>query len=608
MAKFPWEVSPQPTASAEDKNIYSEYQKAASYGVKPSGGAKLPLLPIYINRKYNYLDPNSGQVIQADSNDEAQAGYKQGLSDYYGVNKTALSNQGASAALPSIPSDRSSTTLDQKIKQAMVDTDKFFTSSSGEKIDQKPQALVTNTVNNALDIVKGLPSLGKAAMDISGNTRGINSILGKQTDPFLEATTAVNLGKGLLQNLAQTTGVNKNTIGVGQDGKFYWNPEQQIKDAFVHDYNHPVDTSLWILPFLKEVKGTSGILGQAAEDAPSINDALANSTDVNVLPEISSKAGKAATSIVPTHMESVVKAEELMGKALQITGEDPERGIPAANSIYDIAKRLPEVVSDQGKVIDDWAALKDQTIGPQPLDEVVNQVMSKVKQTASAKANPQLLPAIEDDLKAQLNAGQLEGGMATGNPDGTNFSAINKSRKYMTSGLNSWFNNGQPVGTPTNDLNAMRWAAANGLKEVMAEADNNGTVASALDKQHIALQTEPLFSAEALKEQPHTTPLSARGLLFKSIRSIWTKATGGFTESMKIQDARSLQGSYVPPVPNQPPTLPNIQSNPVPIGNALPAIPTTSDPSTPEVINTNPENGKKLIRDMRYKQGNPQFK
>lgn len=493
------------------------------------------------------------------------------------------------------------------VKQSNVPT----TSQGEQMANTQPGGFLTNVGQNAVDIVKSLPALGREVLRMTPAEQVIDMISGDKVDPLEGAKTAINIGKGLLQSLAQTTGINKNTIGIGPDGHFYWNPGQQIKDAFIHDYNHPIDTAMWILPFLKGLKG-DGVMAQASKEAPILEKSIAESaTRGSVLPEITSKAGRAARNVATIVPESVVKSEEIMSKVLRNT---------KSNSIEGMAKELELSIPENATKIDSWALTKDAEIGMQPTAQIVDQVMNKVKNTSSAKANPELLKIIEEDLNSNLNAGQVEGGLAKGEIGGTNFSVINNTRKYFTSNLNSWFNNGQPVGTATNDLNAMRWEAANGLKDIIAEADTQGLVRSALDAQHVAFEASPVLSKMVSRTKGGISAISMKWSL---IRKVWNETGGKILESANIKRARGLQPEL--PAITAPEGLNPELTNPnsttmaqykaasgTPVTNtALPALqPTVSgrQPLPSEIIDNaikgkGPAQAERLVRDMRYKQG-----
>jgi len=424
-------------------------------------------------------------------------------------------------------------------------------SSTGERVTGKPGELFTNIGTNVLDIAKGLPSLGREVLRMTPAEQVIDMITGDEIDPLEGAKTAINMGKGLLQNLAQTTGVNENTIGIGEDGHFYWNPGQQVKDALIHDYNHPIDTLFWILPFAKRLKG-EGVIAKAGKDASIVEEALVKGTGKGALPEISLKARQATRGILNPLPEDFVKGEELTSKALRIT---------KSNTYEGMARELKTIIPEEGAKIEKWAVAKDAEIGMQPIDEVVNQVMEKVRATSAAQANPKLIGVVEENLRNQIRTGQLEGGMVSGNIEGTNFVKMNDARKYFTSNLDSWFKNGQPVGTATNDLNAMKWETANGLKDVMAEADKLGEVQLSLAKQHTAFQTYPAVSSVVTETGTKISPI---GIRWTVMRKVWEETGGKIMERVRIPRARALQGD-LPIIAPQP-------SIPTPTSSALPPI------------------------------------
>lgn len=471
----------------------------------------------------------------------------------------------------------------------------FWTTSSGEVLNQN---YTENFVNNAIDIVKGLPALAKVAYNLTPIDWVVKAVKGEDVDMLSAAKTTVELGKGMLMGLAEVTGV-KNNIGLDADGHFYWHPDQQVKDALIHDANHPIDTVLWLLPFLKgSPKGGSAIIDDAIEKAPATEEA--------VIRMISPKAGKAATSVAVPIPESVVKSEEIMSKALQITKSKTLRGM---------AKELETSVANEGRIITARASELDKVIGPQPVGEIVNEVMNKVADTSSAKANPKLLQTIQADLERELSKGPLPEGVVRGEFEATSLSKMNEARMYFSSNLNNWFDSGRPVGTPTNDLNAMRYEAAQTLKSLIGESDPEGVILQSLDKQHIAFETYPVLSKEALKASPGVGSIGYRWGL---IRKAWEATGAKAMEELRIINARKLQGEYVPPTPPKivgsgvlpetpPETLnpqPVLPGNRVPLSNVRARGADTSRWTTSTKL---PENiaGSTIKRDLRTKTWEP---
>jgi hypothetical protein len=460
--------------------------------------------------------------------------------------------------------------------------------------------IAQNAGRNLQDILTGLPSLGMAAVNMTPLGGLVDMMQGKQPDMLKPMKTVISVGAGIINNLGETVGVTKD-----ENGNVTWSP----KAAFIHDYNHPIDTALWLLPALKMFKGAKAIEGAGGATTVEKGAGIFEQASKDASKMDLAKVGKAARGVATIVPESVVKSEEIMGKALQYT---------KSNNLEGMAKELETSIPEQGKIIDNWAVAKDTQIGPQAAGEIVDQVISKVEQSTAAKANPDLVNAFKADLTKQLEKGELPGGMAKGEVAGTDFSTINKTRKYFISGKDTWFNNGQPVGSPTNDLNAIEFMGSNALKDIMSQADTEGVVKSALDRQHTAYQTYPVLSKIVSRKGPGFSAISMKWSL---IRKAWEATGGKIVESAQIQNARSLQGEVVNPesglqsllqgqtpqtqVVN--PLLPNVQQ-------PLPQVPSARPfPLPNEIINNvlkgkGPAQSTRLVRDMRYNQGNPQFR
>lgn len=451
--------------------------------------------------------------------------------------------------------------------------------------------LIENIGTNLKDIVMGLPQLGKTAIDMTPVGGVVDILQGKQPDLLKPLKTTINLAGGIVNNLGQTVGVVKD-----KQGGYTWDP----KAAFIHDYNHPVDTALWILPFFKGVKGALAEKGAVVETGTKtgiIDQAISDVAKTT-------KAGQAARDVATIVPESLVKSEEIMGKALKYT---------KSNSIEGMAKELETSIPKQSSIIEKWAKNTDATIGPQPLDQIVSQVMEKVSNTTVARANPNLLQTIEENLRKQLSTGQLEGGLTRGEAEATNFEALNNTRKYFTSGKDNWFNQGQPVGSLTNDLNALEWQTANGLKDIMAEADIQGIIKDALDRQHTAFQVSPVLSKMVSKSKGGLNTISMKWSL---LRKAWEASGAKVLEDIKIKNARKLQGGTLEQILSKAPegpvisptgTQPIIQSKPLPQLSVANKQPLPHDIVENMLKKKGPAQSTRLIRDMRTTK-NPVFR
>jgi hypothetical protein len=452
--------------------------------------------------------------------------------------------------------------------------------ATGEVLDD--EETIRNKMNNAISYL----STGKVAAPGSSTKAGGEGLLpriqrgagkeidaiGKSLKDMYENPQPISINP--LENTAKYVGGA--AVGLGTSVK-------NVLTEPGYAVDHPLETTGLALPFLPKIKSAIGgaknaVLSKAAEltkKSPEI--AVGGGVSPAVVAE--DLAGRAATDIAVPDINSVVKSESLMKQALQQTKSNTVRGI---------AKELEQGIATDAQAIEKYAKTLDDAIGPQPLDEVVNQVMAKVAQTPSAKANPQLLDIIEADLKNQLMSGDLEGGLARGEPFSTNISSMNTARKYFTSGKNSWFSNGQPVGNPTNDLQAMQWETANGLKEIMAQADEVGKIKDLLNKQHVAFQTYPVLSKKAL---------SGAGESANSIIGTLRKAFSTVATPVRVGGARSMQG----PLPS---IGGDIESAPsATLNSTLPAVPRQRIPLEPQIIEKvlktkGPAQAERMMKDM----------
>lgn len=392
----------------------------------------------------------------------------------------------------------------------------------------------------------------------------------------IPANTALTLGKGALNEAEALAPISfKNGQPVFDPGK----TGNQILD-------HPINTALAVAPFVP--KGLE-VVGDALKGADDTDTA-----SLATLPEggRASFAKGLATNIAVPDESSVINSENLMGKALQMTNSTTVRGM---------AKELEESVPKIGGVIAKHAENLDSQIGLQPLNEIIDQVMNKLQNNSAAQANPQLTQVIRTQLENQLSAGSMgKTGISKGELQGTNFSRMNDARIYLNRGLSGWFKNGQPTGTPTNDLNALKWEASNALKDTMAQGDKTGVFKQAIDNQHTALSTAPVLSKAALTGGTKVTNWET--LLKKGYEG----TVGHGVERGKIATLRGMLGKgkgisfkggkmpITPPVSNEDVVQQNAPFTASPIPKVNPITPTS--------------NGVRLNRDMRFKIGNPRFK
>jgi len=237
--------------------------------------------------------------------------------------------------------------------------------------------------------------------------------------------------------------------------------------------------------------------GMAAENAIDAGTPPPQGTASNkVMGAREELARRFATDLAVTNPNSVTDSENTMMEAFKMTTSDNPRAI---------ARELEADIPKAGEAIETHIQNLDAQIGLQPLTTndgtgVLDQIMAKIEKTTPARANKQMLQDFRTELEGLLNGGDLGmEGAQQGIYSGTNFAKMNETRKYLTSNKGSWFAGGQPVGSPTNDQNALDWAAANAIKEVMGEGDSAGIFKQMLHRQHISFETAPVLSQSTLK-------------------------------------------------------------------------------------------------------------
>ncbi len=358
-------------------------------------------------------------------------------------------------------------------------------------------------------------------------------------------------------------------------------------------YTRPVGTALDVLPFATKGLGTLRGATAGAE----------GTTVASKLPEIPGTvkttagavkgdiAGRAATSIAVPNPESVVKSEALMKDALQTTSAVTKRGM---------AKELEGNVGKVGNDITTYTKKMDQVIGAQPKDDVLGSVNQFAQGNSIFQAHPDLIAKVQDIVSKTMDDGKMPTGA-----DATSLDKMNEARKQLNSSIpDSWFKNGQPTASATDQLNAAKWAYSNSLKQVLGEADAQGYLKRAINLQHTFLETAPKLSQKALAENTGT-----------SLPGIIKQGIGNVAQTPQIIGARALAGRSDPLTQSiMQGQLPQVVGAPGDVGavNALRTYPPvgpgqyTAGP-IPQYLPEIPKgtNGQNLIRDKRMPLSNP---
>lgn len=332
-----------------------------------------------------------------------------------------------------------------------------------------------------------------------------------------------------------------------------------IGRAAEHAYDKPIETATWALPMISVAKGLRGAkAGTAAEEgAIAKTGILPEIPTMNTLKGVGQDIqGRAATSIFKPTTESVSQAEELSKLMLQSTKSNTTRGM---------AKEIDSnILPKTGQIIDREIGKVDKQIGLQPKDEIIEDVVSRIGNSSEARVNPDLVLKVREDLRSLLKEQDLPGGPAKGEFKGTTLTDINEARKKLNQDTRRWHEAGRPTGTPTNDLNALKWETSQALKEILKEADSQNMIADSLEVQHAALQSRPALSEIALGQN---APQGLWSLVFRGI--------GSALETPRVAGARLLQGSGSQVSQQLQKGLPEITVTPS--GASLPAINPTPD-------------------------------
>jgi hypothetical protein len=256
--------------------------------------------------------------------------------------------------------------------------------------------------------------------------------------------------------------------------------------------------------------------------------------------KIGGAEGRLLTSIAAPDPESVTRSEKLMKTALSITKSNSSRGM---------SKELEAFIPKATAEIKTHVANIDKQIGMQPVGEVTKFIEEKLLQSPAGQARPELVKSVLKHLTNQITAGELPGGMATGEPFGTTLTKLNQGRLFLNRGTGSWFERGRPLQSDADMISALSWDASTAIKELMAQADDSGTLQKILDLQHAAIEVSPALAKQALKGGSGSYGLTQT--VIKAIKAVLSPAKVAATRQIskggnKEALARQLMSGAMP--------------------------------------------------------------
>lgn len=415
--------------------------------------------------------------------------------------------------------------LDPNILKAFGVTDK----TTNPKAPIAQSDIVGRLNQGGTNDIEGLQSMLNISNPIHGlddpKTRAL--LLGAATNPV---KTAENMAGGVANMFGIKTPTDSN-------GNMQVQMPQSVQEwggnVVNNAIDHPVNTALAVTaPF-------TGGGNSPVEDLPPIEDVpaaggaapqAAASTDlppIKTTPMGDNVAGQAATRIATPDLTSVTKSEQMMQKALQTTDSNTVRGI---------AKELEGNISKVGDSVKAYAKSIDNAVGGMPVDGadgVLPDIRAGLSNESVIQSHPDIATKVEGMLGKSLKEGYLSNGR-----EATNISSINEARMELNKSIsNSWFANGMPTVSPTDIMNATKWAYSNALKDVMSQADQSGFFKRALDIQHTAYEAGPALSKKALTGQ---------SIDVSSIPAFGKSLMGKITEIPTVMGARKLQGATDP--------------------------------------------------------------
>lgn len=439
-----------------------------------------------------------------------------------------------------------------------------------------------NWAGDAKDIINGILGMPKGLMDWQTNKMKQGQV-GQLPD--LIGEMLMGYGKNLNKDIGQPL----------QGGDIVGRAGENLKQR-------PISTVLDVLPFLgagKMLRKAPVVsdAGGASEVAKSVTVPPATNPLTKILNKVQESAkGEAATNVGVADGTNVTRSEALMGDALKMTKSLTTRGL---------AKELEAFGPKANQAIDAWTKSHDKVIGLQPIDEFLATTKERLLQSPSGIADPSLVDKVMISLEKQIKTGNIKGMHGDINP-ATNLTTINEARKTINSSLRSWHKANKPTASVTDNVNALKWEAADELKNFMGEASGNDKLKELIYKQHVALETAPELAKQALSKVKDRTFWQAA---YDKLTSPIKKAA----EPVRIGGARALQGGngedLVQQILNEANTVkPNPQ---VPPSSTIPKGPSATNMKYIQDILDKAKNAKSgpslrqntIERDMRYKQG-----
>lgn len=238
------------------------------------------------------------------------------------------------------------------------------------------------------------------------------------------------------------------------------------------------------------------------------------------------EAGKTAGTLLVPDKKSISNSEKLAQQYIKMT---------ESNTVYGMAKEMPEIVNTSGNYIDDAVKNWDKSHAALDAMDIQNQIRNQLIKTSEGMANPANVDKVVDEISNQFGNGQY-----------ATLTQTNNARKYLNKSISrNWFSQGMPVDTNTNEINSLKFTASQILKDLIIDTPDAAKIGDAVELQHLALSAEPLLSNKFFKDVGTQSgfPTSFKSFILNSLKSL---DVFSLVERGKISAVRRLTDVGVP--------------------------------------------------------------